>query len=89
MTFLEILLRYQSCDPVTGRFNVPRNRKQFAELLGVDQALLWKFYEGQIGTSLVMARALVRTFPQARAEVAEALLAGEPERPGLLKSGVA
>jgi hypothetical protein len=89
MSFLEVLLRYQSCDPATGRFNVPRNGRQFAVLLGVDPALLWRVYQGRTETSLVIAKALVRTFPQARDEVAAALLSGDPETDPALRAGVA
>jgi hypothetical protein len=91
MTFVEILLRYQVCDPATGRFDRPRTHVEFARLLGVDPITLWRVYQGRTGTSLAVARALVRIFPQARDDVTGALFADEPEPEPerLARSGVA
>lgn len=83
MTFLDLLIKYQTCDPATGAFTVPRSKADYARLLDVNPVHLTQLYQRKRPISLVTARALIRVFPQAAAEVTAAIERIERERAGL------
>jgi plasmid maintenance system antidote protein VapI len=74
MTFLEIVLRYQNYDPLTGRYDRARSNRDYASLLGVSDATISRLATRQVAFSLGVARGLARAFPTVRDELADAIL---------------
>lgn len=81
MTFVEIVLHYQHFDPLTGRFDRGRSRKDYATLLGVPPQAVNRLAWGQSQFNLAVARGLARTFPQAREALATAILTAPDDQP--------
>jgi DNA-binding transcriptional regulator YdaS (Cro superfamily) len=71
----ELVRRYQSYDPETGRFDRPRGVREYARLLGVNNGQLSQILNGIVPVGLTVARALARTFPEIAGEVGAALIA--------------
>ena len=88
MSFVDVVKKYQACDPATGRFEVVRNNEQYARLLGVHPSHLTRLYRGSQPRSYVVARGIARVFPQAAQELMATLLASTPDD-GRVTQGVA
>lgn len=75
-----VLRRYQRYDPETGQFNSPRSLRQYAALLGVNHATLSELYSlSEREPSTMVLQALVRLFPAAADDIADAYKA-QPEQ---------
>jgi transcriptional regulator with XRE-family HTH domain len=70
----ELVRRYQSYDPQTGRFDRPRGVREYARLLGVNNGQLSQILNGIVPAGLTVARALARTFPETATDVGAALI---------------
>lgn len=77
MTVDEVILRYQSYDPLTGRFDVARTRADYARLLGVHPAQVTRLAQRRHRMPVRMAQGLARVFPAARADLQSAVLPRE------------
>ena len=74
MTFREVVLRYQTYNSATGRFDVVRSRREYADLVGVPAWTLNRVALGEQPFNLTVARALARTFPETRDVLADMIL---------------
>lgn len=69
-----VLRRYQDYNPATGKFDLKRTLRGYAELLGINHATLSELYrlEDREPSTMVI-QALVRVFPAAAPEITKAL----------------
>lgn len=75
MGFRDLVRHYQTYDPVTRTFTAQRSDRQYANILGIQRALLSRFYSGHIRDSHSVLSAFLRTFPEAAHEIARSMLA--------------
>lgn len=71
----DILRKYQSYDPETGRFDVDRSIREYGRVLGVSQPQMSLIYSGARNPGMSVMRRLARTFPAAAPEIVAAMSA--------------
>jgi len=70
----DILRRYQRYNPATGAFDQERSLRNYAQVIGVNVSTLSLLFSGiQSEPSRATLQSLVRTFPAAADDIAEAL----------------
>jgi hypothetical protein len=77
---IEYVRRYQAYDPDTGEFTARRSITEYAELLGVDQTNLSRFYRAQRRRPWRIVVGLLKAFPETAPEVSRILR--DLDRPG-------
>lgn len=80
MSKVALLIKYQMFDPETGEFNYPRTNRDYADLLGVHESTLSKFYTGKEPVGIKALEGLAHAFPQAWPELGPALATARGER---------
>lgn len=76
---LALLIKYQRFDPDTGRFDYPRTNREYADMLGVHESTLSKFYALKEPVGLKALEGLAHAFPQAQPELGPALAQARTE----------
>lgn len=76
MDFINLVRKYQWCDPATGTFTVRRTAEQYADLLSVHPSQLSRFYAGAFQKPWPILRSFLIVFPFAAGEAAAALREG-------------
>jgi hypothetical protein len=79
----DILRRYQSFNPETGDFDLPRLMTEYADVLGINYVYLSQIYSGNRKPGMETFSKLMRAFPCAQdaigREIGAALAAPERE----------
>ncbi|HET8627806.1 MAG TPA: helix-turn-helix transcriptional regulator [Thermomicrobiales bacterium] len=68
----EVVRRYRSYDPATGRFDVERGVREYARLINVNAGQLSEILNGKRQPGSRVLRRLAQTFPSAAAEIGKA-----------------
>lgn len=75
MNRLALIKKYQSYNPITGQFDQSRTNRDYANLLGIHESYLSKAYAGLHPIGMKALVGLMRAFPAAVNEMAQAMLA--------------
>jgi len=80
MSKVALLIKYQMFNPETGRFDCPRTNREYADLLGIHESTLSKFYKAHEPVGIKALEGLAHAFPQAWPELGPALASARAER---------